>query len=301
MPKDFYTFLIVPKKNSAAKKIMISSTLLKGVIACFMVIVLATMYTYYDYIKIKREKIELTRLRQLTKDQKTQIDVLAGKVENFAVKMDELRQLDKEVRNLANFEDKQNKGQLLGIGGSPSLGNGVASHLEGDRKMVVASINKNVDQLMGDANDQVRSYGELIKFLKEQKSIHEATPSIWPVKGWVTSEFGNRVSPFGGGREFHKGIDIASRMGLAVVVPADGVVAEAAYDREMGHMVRINHGHGMTTWYGHLTRSVVKEGSMIRRGAVIGYVGNTGRSTGSHVHYSVFLNGIPVNPRKYLN
>jgi len=96
-------------------------------------------------------------------------------------------------------------------------------------------------------------------------------------------------------------MDIAARMGIPIVAPADGIVAEAVYDREMGHMIRINHGHGMVTWYGHLMKSVVKEGNLIRRGAVIGYIGNSGRSTGAHLHYAVTLNGVPVNPRTYLN
>lgn len=279
----------------------ISSSLLKGLFLCLMVMLLFVMYTFYDYIKIKREEMELARLRQQTKEQKIQIEGLAEKVNNFAIKMDELRQLDKQIRVLANVDDKHNRGQILGIGGSPDLENRVMSRVEADQKMLIANINRNVDQLTEDSNDQGRSYHELIRFLKEQKSIREATPSLWPVRGWVTSEFGNRPSPLGGDREFHKGIDISARMGIQIVVPADGIVLEASYDREMGHMIRINHGHGVVTWYGHLMKSAVREGSLVKRGAVIGYIGNSGRSTGSHLHYSVFLNGVPVNPRKYLN
>jgi len=301
MSKDFYTFLIIPKRKSSAKKITISSALLKGVSLCIAVFILFSMFAYYDYIGIKREKVELARLRQQTKEQKTQIDVLAEKVNHFAVKMDEFRQLDQQVRILANVEDKRNKGQIPGIGGSLSSENRVASRMETDQKRLIASIDRSMDNLTEDAKDQTLSYNDLLKFLKEQKSIREAMPSIWPVTGWVTSEFGNRSSPFGRAREFHKGIDIATRMGNKIVAPADGIVVEAAYDREMGHMIRINHGHGIITWYGHLMRNVVKEGMLVRKGVVIGYVGNSGRSTGSHLHYSVFLNGVPVNPRKYLN
>jgi murein DD-endopeptidase MepM/ murein hydrolase activator NlpD len=301
IPNDFYTFLIISKKKSSAKKMTISSSLLKGLFLCLMVMLLFVMYTFYDYIKIKREEMELARLRQQTKEQKIQIEGLAEKVNNFAIKMDELRQLDKQIRVLANVDDKHNRGQILGIGGSPDLENRVMSRVEADQKMLIANINRNVDQLTEDSNDQGRSYHELIRFLKEQKSIREATPSLWPVRGWVTSEFGNRPSPLGGDREFHKGIDISARMGIQIVVPADGIVLEASYDREMGHMIRINHGHGVVTWYGHLMKSAVREGSLVKRGAVIGYIGNSGRSTGSHLHYSVFLNGVPVNPRKYLN
>jgi murein DD-endopeptidase MepM/ murein hydrolase activator NlpD len=301
MPKDTYTFLIIPKKKSSAKKMTVSGAFLKGVAICSAVMILFSMYMYYDYISIKREKVELSHLRQQTKEQKVQIDALTEKVNYFAVTMDELRQIDKQVRVLANVEDKREKGQIPGIGGSLSSENRDAAWMEADQKRLLAHIDKNMDQLTEDANEQKRSYNDLLKFLKEQKSIREATPSIWPVTGWVTSDFGNRTSPFGRTSEFHKGIDIATRMGNKIVAPADGIVVEAAYDREMGHMIRINHGHGMITWYGHLMRNAVKEGELVRKGAVIGYVGNSGRSTGSHLHYSVFLNSVPVNPRRYLN
>lgn len=301
MSKDFYTFLIIPKRNKTARKITISGTFLKGLFICLIVMGLFASFIYFDYIKIKREEIELARLRNQTTEQKILIENLAAKLNGFAVKMDELVQFDREIRALANVEDKRNSGQFPGIGGSTGLENQVPSRMETDQKMIIASIDKNVDQLMEDANDQRRSYNELIIFLKERKSIRDATPSIWPVRGWVTSEFGHRASPLGGTGEFHKGMDIAARMGIPVVAPADGIVAEAAYDREMGHMIRINHGHGMVTCYGHLMKSGVKEGNLIRRGAVIGYIGNSGRSTGAHLHYAVFLNGVPVNPSNYLN
>ena len=301
MPKNFYTFLMIPKKTSSAKKLTLSSKVLKGVAFCIMALILSSMYTYYDYIRIKRDKIDLERLRRQTREQKVQIEDLAEKVNNFAMRMEELNQLDKNIRTMTNVEDKRYKGQILGIGGSINDETRIKSHAETDQRMVIAKIDQNVEQLSKDAVEQKNSFNELFKFLKKQKSILAATPSIWPVQGWVTSEFGYRTSPLGEVREFHKGIEIATRMGVQVVAPADGLVSEIAYDRDVGHMVKINHGYGMTSWYGHLLRTAVKQGNMVKRGDLIGYVGNSGRSTGSHLHYSVILNGIPVNPRKYLN
>jgi murein DD-endopeptidase MepM/ murein hydrolase activator NlpD len=203
---------------------------------------------------------------------------------------------------MANVEDRRYKGRILGAGGSINDDTTmVYSRGETDQRMVIAKIDQNVDQLSKDAVEQKSSFNELFRFLKRQKSILAATPTIWPVQGWVTSEFGYRSSPLSGAREFHKGIDIATRMGVHVVAPADGLVSEISYDRDVGHMVKINHGYGITSWYGHLLRTAVKQGNMVQRGDLIGYVGNSGRSTGSHLHYSVTLNGISVNPRKYLN
>ncbi|MGO9136754.1 MAG: M23 family metallopeptidase [Syntrophales bacterium] len=301
MPKNFYTFLIIPKKKSSAKRLTLSNKVLKGIAFCLMALILVSMYTYYDYIRIKRDKIELERLRRQTREQKVQIDELAEKVNNFALRMEELSQLDKNIRTVANVEDKRYKGQILGIGGSTNGETRIRPNAETDERMVIAKVDQNLDQLSKDAVEQKNSFNELFKFLKKQKSILAATPSIWPVQGWVTSEFGFRSSPIDGSREFHKGIDIATRMGVPVAAPADGLVSEISYDRDVGHMVKIDHGYGMKSWYGHLLKTAVQQGNMVKRGDIIGYVGNTGRSTGSHLHYSVILNGIPINPRKYLN
>ena len=301
MPKNFYTFLIIPKRKSSAKKITLSNKVLKGVALCVMAVILASMYTYYDYIRLKRDKIELESLRRQTREQKVQIEGLVEKVNSFSMKMEELSQLDKNIRSVANIEERRYRGQILGAGGSINDETRVNSQGETDQRMVIAKVDRNIEQLSKDAVEQKNSFSELLGFLKKQKSILAATPSIWPVEGWVTSEFGYRSSPFSGEKEFHKGLDIATRMGVHVVAPADGLVSEVTYDRDMGHMVKINHGYGMTSWYGHLLRTPVKLGSMVKRGDIIGYVGNSGRSTGSHLHYSVTLNGIPVNPRKYLN
>ena len=140
MPKNFYTFLIIPKKKSSAKKFTLSSKVLKGVAFCVMAIILASMYTYYDYIKIKRDKIELERLRRQTKEQKVQIEGLVEKVNNFAMKMEELNQLDKNIRMMANIEDNRYKGQILGVGGSINEETRIKSRGETDQRMVIAKI-----------------------------------------------------------------------------------------------------------------------------------------------------------------
>ncbi len=301
MSKDSFTFLIIPKKNSSAKKFTLSGNLLKGVVSCMVIIVIASMYAYYDYISIKRDRIELERFRRQTKEQKLQISGLVEKVNDFSIKLEELSHLDKNIRMMANIDDSRYKGQILGTGGSINEETRIKPGVASDQRIIIAKVHHNIEQLTQDANEQKKSFHELLGFLKERRSIIAATPSVWPVQGWVTSEFGHRASPLGGAREFHRGIDIATRVGAPVAAPADGIIIEVAYDREMGNMIKIDHGHGMTTWYGHLSKSAVPQGSIIKRGYVIGYVGNSGRSTGSHLHYTVLLNNVPVNPRRYLN
>ncbi len=125
-------------------------------------------------------------------------------------------------------------------------------------------------------------------------------PSIWPVEGTVTSSFGEREDPFNGEGAFHAGLDISAPNGTLVRATGDGMVTSAATENGYGREVSIDHGHGVRTVYGHLSGMVVLAGQHVTRGQVIGYVGQTGRSTGPHLHYEVRINNVPVNPHKYL-
>ncbi|HUC42302.1 MAG TPA: M23 family metallopeptidase [Candidatus Micrarchaeaceae archaeon] len=125
-------------------------------------------------------------------------------------------------------------------------------------------------------------------------------PSIWPVMGEITGHFGERLDPFSGEGAFHSGIDIASHYGDAVRATADGVVTLVDQRAGYGMLVIIDHGFGVTTWYGHLSKFNTQAGMQVKRGDVIGYEGDTGRSTGPHLHYEVRIYNTPVNPWRYL-
>ena len=125
-------------------------------------------------------------------------------------------------------------------------------------------------------------------------------PQYWPVTGPITGPFGERSDPFNGEGAFHAGVDISSTYGQQVLAPADGDVTFADFFNGYGRMITIDHGHGVTTRYGHLSGFTVVEGQHVQRGQVIGYVGMSGRSTGPHLHYEVRINDTPVNPTKYL-
>jgi len=127
-----------------------------------------------------------------------------------------------------------------------------------------------------------------------------SAPNIWPVEGHVTGSFGERIDPFNGEGAFHSGVDIASSYGQGVMAPADGVVVFADFMGGYGRAIMIDHGHGISTRYGHLANFAVTAGQHVHRGDTIGYVGLSGRSTGPHLHYEVRINDTPVNPHKYL-
>ena len=134
-----------------------------------------------------------------------------------------------------------------------------------------------------------------------RQELAAATPSIWPIAGWISSGFGQRRDPFTGQADFHSGLDISGIHGQQVHSPADGMVTIAGYNGSYGNQITIDHGFGLTTRYGHLSRFQVMVGQRVRRGQVIGYVGSTGRSTSAHLHYEVLMNGQLTDPLKLLS
>lgn len=136
--------------------------------------------------------------------------------------------------------------------------------------------------------------------VERQQALAAATPSIWPVVGWLSSVFGSRTDPVNGGADFHPGLDISADYGTPVKATAEGTIETAGWAGDYGNMVLLKHGYGMSTRYGHLSRIAVSPGQTVHRGQVIGYVGATGRTTGAHLHYEILLNGDRINPMRLL-
>ena len=133
-----------------------------------------------------------------------------------------------------------------------------------------------------------------------RQALAAATPSMWPIAGWISSAYGNRVDPFNGSSDFHPGLDISANHGQPIYAPADGIVESASMNGNYGNMITIDHGFGITTRYGHLSRFGIASGQTVRRGQTIGFVGSTGRSTSPHLHYEVLVNGQLTNPLRLL-
>jgi murein DD-endopeptidase MepM/ murein hydrolase activator NlpD len=136
--------------------------------------------------------------------------------------------------------------------------------------------------------------------VETQQALARATPSIWPLAGWLSSGYGNRRDPFDGTADFHAGLDIAANKGTPVRATADGTVQSAAYQGNYGNAILIAHGYGISTRFGHLSGFNVRPGQQVRRGDVIGYVGSTGRATSAHLHYEILHLGQPINPLRLL-
>lgn len=295
---NFFTLMIIPNRKSGVKKISVPKVAIRNVLIASVIVVLIALFVIYDYASIKRDRAELARLRAQTREQSQQLRDLGMKIDQFSDRMEELRQFDKKIRVLAH-ETSVNKKLPLGVGGSDNEPR-INDLINQNHDKIIVGIRKNIEKLNEEATEREKSFNELLSFLREQKSILASTPSIWPVRGWVTSEFGIRRSPFRSGVEFHKGLDISTRFGREIVAPADGLVVTSGYATYDGNHVKIDHGHSFSTVYLHLSRVAVKAGTRVRKGDIIGYVGDTGRSTGPHLHYAVLVNDVAVNPRKYL-
>ncbi len=168
-----------------------------------------------------------------------------------------------------------------------------------DRK--ITEIKTGLDWLSQQSILESQILDELSAVAQKKAEQWASTPSIWPVKGSITSRFGPRVSPFTGKKALHSGLDIGARNGTEVRAPASGKVVVAAYDGRMGKFIRIDHGYGIETTYGHLSKIHVKYGDRVHRSDLIGLVGSSGKfSTGPHLHYQVAVNDKVVDPIHYI-
>jgi len=136
--------------------------------------------------------------------------------------------------------------------------------------------------------------------VERRQALALATPSIWPVTGWLSSPYGGRKDPFTGQDDFHPGLDISSPQGEPVLAPADADVSSAGPGGDYGNLVVLDHGYGIVTKFGHLSRFAVSPGQRVKRGDVIAYVGTSGRSTSPHLHYEIWMNGRLTNPMRLL-
>jgi murein DD-endopeptidase MepM/ murein hydrolase activator NlpD len=157
-----------------------------------------------------------------------------------------------------------------------------------------------MDALMRSAKAREKSFNEIRQYVDKKRSLLASKPTAWPVHGWISSIFGARVSPLSGEQGFHTGVDIANDFGTPVRSTADGCVAYAGWEGGYGKLVVVQHGHGYASYYGHLSEIKAKMGQMVRRGTVLGLMGQTGDATGPHVHYEIRVYGSAVDPKKYM-
>ena len=300
MDKEHYSILIFGPKTSRSRHLKIRKKTFKIVLYLFAFALLSTTFFFCDYIQVKKKAFELSRLREEAQAQKSQLHFFSSKIEDLEKQLSKLKDFDKKIRIIANLERGQETTSLMGMGGpSPS---DIRDKLKSakDDPGLVQQMRADVERLQSEAITQEVSLAELEKNLQSKKEMMIRMPSLWPTMGWVTSGFGFRTNPFTGLSQMHEGMDISNRVGTLVVAPSDGIVSDVGNDLVYGKILVISHGFGMVSRYCHLSKTLVKAGQKVSRGDKIAEIGMTGRTTGPHLHYEVRLNGIPVNPMRYI-
>jgi murein DD-endopeptidase MepM/ murein hydrolase activator NlpD len=300
MASDKATVIFLPGGSSKVRKIGIPNRLIP-LLSFFIVVVIGLIgLLVNDYIRIKSQIPELQHLRKESNIQKTQLIALCKEIQQSNQKIATLQEFDHKLRIMTNLQPSGEQDQFLGVGGSNMSTLKPDYQLEDVHSGLIHQMHEAIDGLNTEIAMTALSQNELSRFLEEQKSLLACTPSLAPTNGWYSSGFGYRISPFTNKREFHKGLDIATGIGTPIIAPADGLVVFVGREGNYGRMIAINHGYSMKTRYGHLYKSLVKKGDRVKRGQVIAQVGKSGRSTGPHLHYEVLLNGVPVNPLRYI-
>jgi biotin carboxyl carrier protein len=327
---DRYSLIVVTDETAPVRRFDVRKEIVRRVawgagIAAFLL-----MIGLVDYVRVRVAQVEFKALQQETSEQKTTIADFDERLDAVRAQLNRVQEFERKVRIIANLPGSvatggetvtevgpQAAGDLgAGEGGAeqmiPELRNPATSMLPTAPPRIhrpgandadperISWLHREIGGLKVVASDRGNSLEELVGQLEAKHKRLASSPAIWPTKGWLTSRFGPRISPFTGRRQFHSGIDIAGQRGTDVVAPASGVVKYAGKRGPLGNTLIIDHGYGVRTHYGHNDELFVKRGQSVERGQVIAAMGSSGRSTGPHLHYSVEVKGKAKNPLDYI-
>lgn len=325
------TLFVVSNETGRTHKLVLSKAWLKagGFIGALLVVIFAA--GLLDYFGLLLQAVENKRLRAENEQLIKQFQVVEGKVSTLENSLERVKTFTTKLKLITNIDD-QDRITKLTMGAKPTPGQQVEEYEPMDQRLSTqqmaqqdeyyagekplnvisgelaaeesdkdyASLVIRIDKAVQETQLKEQSVIDLWEGLSERQALINATPNIRPARGWLTSGFGYRISPFTGKPALHAGLDIAAAPGSPVYAPADGMVIFAAYDDSYGKLVSVDHGYGVTTRFGHLSQIYVQVGQRVSKWDVIGAVGNTGRSTGPHLHYEVRVNGTPVDPANYI-
>ncbi|WP_156826953.1 M23 family metallopeptidase [Geopsychrobacter electrodiphilus] len=284
-----FTLMYIPDSGKRTRRYLVTHRLIISALAVASVCVLVLGYICVDYYRLQLDQQQFTRLLIENSEQRQQLSHLTrsfGELQRDVVVM---AGAEARVRESLGPDASVPKAVPVGIGGA----------LETSATDMTA-LQKQINDLRLAIDLRRESQEEVRDLLNDKHSLASATPEGWPTKGWLTSYFGMRESPYSGEPKMHEGLDIGANIGTSVTATADGVVVKATTEPGFGKVVMIDHGYGYRTIFGHNSKLMVTPGMRVKRGDKISEVGNTGRSTGPHLHYEVRLNGVPIDPRKFL-
>jgi murein DD-endopeptidase MepM/ murein hydrolase activator NlpD len=297
--EQVYNVIVVSDHSQAVRKFQLPRRWMRnGAYAggTALVIGLAVLGHYFTLLGAASENAVL---KEENAQLQAQILLVQEKVAHISATLDRVERFDAKLRTAVTQLQDPERNLAIGPVGSGSQTPLIPGPAPAAAQNLSALPGR-LQSLETDASRQERSLRELQEYFDDQRSLLASTPSIWPTRGWVTSDFGARIDPYSGERRMHEGLDVATPHGQAVQTPSDGTVVFVGTEGGYGKILVVDHGYGVKTRYGHLSEIFVGLGDRVKRGEKIGAVGNTGRSTGPHLHYEVRVNGIPENPRKFI-
>jgi len=290
MANEFFTLIVVPHAKARFRKIQIPVKLAKWSlgIATGVALTLVGILIHYTWIRV--EVAELRRLRTENTALIAKTQAYEQNASKLQTRLLALQNMVTKLGMMAGLESSLPDARIGGVGGGSSMDSNPPAH----------DITASLDAMDKSVSDLTERSTQLTAFYEDQKVLLASTPSIWPVRGYLSAAFGNRNDPFTGQRDFHPGIDISTPQGTPVQSPADGVVVARGAKGAYGNAIVIDHGYGVVTRYAHLAAFNVRPGQRVRRGDIIGFVGNTGRSTAPHLHYEIWIRNQTQNPIHYI-
>jgi murein DD-endopeptidase MepM/ murein hydrolase activator NlpD len=287
MRLKYFTVILV-QTPAKFRKLRISNLLIASISTAALVLVIGSIFVTWAHLSHPLSQAQIDHLAQENASLQQANRDFEGTIRHLEGMLSDYEDKTRKLAIVAGLDDIQSGGET-GIGGD------ILADFDGGPELPNAyfGLEARAAQLDG-ALDRVAAE------LDERSLRISSTPAITPVPGLLTSSFGYRKDPINGRRAFHPALDISAAPGKPVLASADAVVTKAGRAGGLGNAVYLSHGFGIATRYGHLSKIAVEAGQQVRRGDVIGYVGNSGRSTGYHLHYEVHVDGKPINGRKYI-
>ena len=331
MEKKKVTLFVVSNQTGKTRKIVLSAAWLKAISFISAIVIVIFAAGLVDYFGLLLQAMENKRLKVENAQLIQQFQVVESKVSALENSLERVKTFTTKLKLITNV-DAEDRITKLTMGSKPSAGQPVEEYEPMEQRQEpeemaaqdeifsnkkplndqvgelaaentdkdYASLVVRIDKVVKETQLKEQSVIDLWESLSERQSLLNSTPNMKPAKGWITSRFGYRTSPFTGKTALHAGLDIAAAPGSPVYAPADGVIVFASYDESYGKLITIDYGYGVTTRFGHLSQIYVQVGQRVNKWDVVGAVGNTGRSTGPHLHYEVRINGTAVDPINYI-
>lgn len=303
-PDQEFHIVVFPGATSHPRRFSVRRRTVKILLVGVLLASIVEALFLVQFMTRTGELWELETLRSEAVQHRQQATALSSSLEDLRKQLSNMREINTRIRMMLGLDPPKVPPSPLGLGGKEEsnavlqLG-GMGGEREPLAHMAV-QLQQKLTWLQDEAALQERYLKELTGIVSERRGQWAATPSIWPVRGWVSSGFGHRISPFTGRDTMHSGVDITAPLRTPVLAPAAGTIHFAGSEAGLGNTVTLSHGYGMKTVYGHMDKIKVQTGQTVKRGEVIGWVGTTGLSTGPHLHYEVEIKGSYVDPLKYI-